>query len=590
MKKLFILIHIITLLSILPGTSALLIDDLKAELSKDDFNIVLITIDTLRADHLSCYGYERKTSPNIDDIAEKGITFKNAIAPSSWTAPSMVSLFTSTYPINHGVIHGLNYRRESKNYNKEVFSSDLITLPAILKTQGYTTFGVSSNHNLTAQFGFARGFDYFTYRGQATADRVNRSVYSWVDAINKSDKYFLWVHYMDPHHPYRARSPWIEHYSSQSLTKKLDLSEMSARELLRLIPTFKDDPQALSNLVALYDSEINYVDSHIGDLIQKFNLDKNTLLIITSDHGEEFLEHNFIGHSINLYQETIHIPLVIKLPHSFKKRIVNKYVNLVDIMPTILHILDINSPEQTLGKKKKKKKGPLLWLKKMLIRREKPEYSFAELDKESVLKTIITPEWKYIYDFRRKNEQLYNIKSDLLELHNLVDKETEQRNQLKEQLFNWASSAKQYYAKSLSIQLSPEERKKLEAMGYLQVTDDIDKDGMPDYDDNCPYVFNPNQEDTYPPGGNSIGDACDCEGDFNCDGQVNAVDAGLISGWFERRTKLSNPCTNENPCYGDFDCDGDVDNDDKAIFYADFGRGKNNNPCPPCEVGDWCSY
>jgi len=226
----------------------------------------------------------------------------------------------------------------------------------------------------------------------------------------------------------------------------------------------------------------------------------------------------------------------------------------------------------------------------MLIRREKPEYSFAELDKESVLKTIITPEWKYIYDFRRKNEQLYNIKSDLLELHNLVDKETEQRNQLKEQLFNWASSAKQYYAKSLSIQLSPEERKKLEAMGYLQVTDDIDKDGMPDYDDNCPYVFNPNQEDTYPPGGNSIGDACDCEGDFNCDGKVNAADAGLISGWFKKRTKLSNPCTNENPCYGDFDCDGDVDNDDKALFYADFGRGKNNNPCPPCEVGDWCSY
>ncbi|MCK5423182.1 MAG: hypothetical protein KAJ08_13500, partial [Deltaproteobacteria bacterium] len=94
----------------------------------------------------------------------------------------------------------------------------------------------------------------------------------------------------------------------------------------------------------------------------------------------------------------------------------------------------------------------------------------------------------------------------------------------------------------------------------------------------------------YPPGGNGIGDACDCEGDFNCDGNVNALDAAFISGWFKKRTKLSNPCTNENPCYGDFDCDGDVDNDDKAIFYADFGRSKNNNPCPPCEVGDWCSY
>ena len=114
--------------------------------------------------------------------------------------------------------------------------------------------------------------------------------------------------------------------------------------------------------------------------------------------------------------------------------------------------------------------------------------------------------------------------------------------------------------------------------------------GTPYYDDNCPNNYNPNQKDSYPPSGNGIGDACDCEGDFNCDGIVNAVDAGFITGGFKQRTKLSNPCTNENPCNGDFDCDGDVDNDDKAIFYADSRRGKNKNPCPACEVGDWCEY
>jgi FkbM family methyltransferase len=108
--------------------------------------------------------------------------------------------------------------------------------------------------------------------------------------------------------------------------------------------------------------------------------------------------------------------------------------------------------------------------------------------------------------------------------------------------------------------------------------------------DNCQFVYNPNQEDTYPPQGNGIGDACDCEGDFNCDGNVNVLDAAFISGGFKKRTKSSNPCTDENLCHGDFDCDGDVDKDDKAIFYADFGRGKNNNLCPPCEGGNWCSY
>ena len=125
--------------------------------AKDDFNIVLITIDTLRADHLSCYGYERKTSPHIDTVAEKGILFKNVAAPSSWTAPSMVSLFTSTYPINHGVIHGLQFReklKKRKKYSQAVFSKKLATLPEILRKQGYTTFGISSNHNLKKELGF----------------------------------------------------------------------------------------------------------------------------------------------------------------------------------------------------------------------------------------------------------------------------------------------------------------------------------------------------------------------------------------------------------------------------------------------------
>ena len=178
MKQLF-LTYGIAILSTFPGVLALSPDDLKAEASKDDFNIVLITIDTLRADHLSCYGYKRNTSPNIDKIAEKGIIFTNVIAPSSWTAPSMVSLFTSTYPINHGVIHSFESERGKKGYFKqEVFSSELTTLTEILKQNGYTTFGVSSNHHLTEVSGFARGFDYFKYLKSSTADRINKEFIS----------------------------------------------------------------------------------------------------------------------------------------------------------------------------------------------------------------------------------------------------------------------------------------------------------------------------------------------------------------------------------------------------------------------------
>ncbi len=319
--------------------------------SDKNFNIVLITIDALRADHLSCYGYERKTSPNIDKIAEKGIIFNNAIAPSSWTAPSMASLFTSVYPINHGVIHGIGYRRNKTIHIQEVFLNELTTLAEILKTNGYTTLGVASNLHLSEKFEFARGFDYFQCLPFLAALPVNETIYSWEDEIKKSSKFFLWVHYFDPHHPYYARTPWIEHYTSKALTKKLNLSEKSWQKLTRFIPTFKKEPAALSNLVALYDSEINYVDSCLGKLIRKFGLNKNTLIIITADHGEGFLEHGKLGHGNNLYQETIHIPLIIKLPYSSKKETVSRQVNLIDIMPpfyTSLILIPQSKPWENL--------------------------------------------------------------------------------------------------------------------------------------------------------------------------------------------------------------------------------------------------
>ena len=267
--------------------------DLRADSRTTDCNIVLITIDTLRADHLSCYGYERNTTPHIDAIAEQGIIYKNAVAPSSWTAPSMASLFTSTYPVNHGVVHGIKYRKQVH----EVLSGELITLPEILQRNGYTTFGVSSNHHLTEEFGFDRGFDYFVYLGWKNADMVNKTVCSWEKEIKQSEKFFLWIHYIDPHVPYAARSPWIKDYAATSLDQAWQISRKvrSNFRLKEFVPTLKEDPQALADLIALYDSEISYVDFYIGKLMERFAFESDTLIIITSDHGEEFLEHDRVA-------------------------------------------------------------------------------------------------------------------------------------------------------------------------------------------------------------------------------------------------------------------------------------------------------
>lgn len=444
----------------------------------NNFNIVLITIDALRADHLSCYGYERKTSPNIDRIAEKGIIFENTIAPCSWTTPSMVSLFTSTYPINHGVAHGFGKKGKSK---QEIFSDELTTLAEILKAHGYTTFGVASNINLDDKLGFARGFDYFQCLPFLPAPAVNKTILSWEDDIKKSGSFFLWVHYFDPHHRYHARNPWYEQYISHaSIPNAFGVNEnftsMKPMELTALMYELRQRSdeqskrqaiQLKETLLARYDSEINYVDSYIGELIKKFNLNKNTLIIITADHGEEFFEHDLVGHGTNLYQKALHIPLIIKLPYSSKKKTVKKYANLVDIMPTILYLLDIGPPEQTLGKPVMKKRGPLFWVKKIFSRKEMAEYNFAELKIFSDLKTIITAEWKYIYSYKKKTEQLYNIKSDPLELNNLIDKKNRQREKLKSRLFKWVSGAKQFPPTRHQVELTPEEEEKLKGLGYI---------------------------------------------------------------------------------------------------------------------------
>jgi len=454
--------------------------------------IVLITIDTLRADHLSCYGYERRTSPNIDSLAAGGIVCTNVFAPASWTLPSMASLFTSVYPINHGVIHGIGLKMDQAIYVQEIFSPDLITLAQALQAHGYTTFGVSSHRSLDEKFGFARGFDYFTCLPFLAAQEVNEAVCNWEDKIKKAEKFFLWIHYFDPHSPYSAQSPWAREYALQAHTEViLDLEGRSVTDLANLMRNFKNGelPDSLQPLrseleqliqnfqentinpqdhnIALYDSEISYVDAHIGMLIKQFNLYDDTLIIITADHGEEFLEHGETGHGHNLYQQTIHIPLVVKLPHRQESTVLNQPISLVDLMPTILDIIDVNPPAEILGTSFRNEKKLLFWLKEKMSVSD-IDYNYSEIDTGRTLKAIIAPPWKYIYNCKDTTGQLYNIVSDPLEINDLAGEKTRERDQLKDQLLRWMETSKGYPTTKYDYELSPEDKEKLKGLGYLQ--------------------------------------------------------------------------------------------------------------------------
>lgn len=450
-------------------------------------NIVLITIDTLRADHLSSYGYERETSPHIDTIAEKGFIFKNTIAPSSWTSPSMVSLFTSVYPISHGVVHG--FVKDKKIVNQEVFSDQLVTLTEMLQSQGYTTFGVASNLHLCEDFGFARGFDYFKCLSFHPAPSVNKTLDSWEEKIKQADKFFLWLHYFDPHHYYRPRAPWITEYTSIELTQKLKLYKKPTKELWSLIPQFQEDPQTLSNLIALYDSEINFVDSHIEEVIKKYDFDKDVLLVITSDHGEAFLDHGMIDHGYSLYGETVNVPLIVKLPHQQKGKTVDQPVSLLDVMPTILTVLDIPYPEQIRGEPLLTQDGQVSVLPDRFL--------YSELEKGNRdMKAIFSKEWKYIHNckgviekfydwvkyilmdegrskfsYTGQAEGLYNRKLDPQEQVNLIGDEGSLRGKLNEQLLHWINAAERYPPSQIEVTPTQEIQEKLKALGYISDKD-----------------------------------------------------------------------------------------------------------------------
>jgi arylsulfatase A-like enzyme len=412
--------------------------------------------------------------------------FTDVIAPSSWTSPSMVSLFTSVYPINHGVVHG--FMGKKKVYNQEVFSSELETIAEILKKQGYTTFGVSSNLHLSEEYGFARGFDYFTCVPFLAAPSVNEIAYSWKDAIKKSSKFFLWIHYFDPHWTYTPRVPWIEHYEPNYKEIPRWFYKMKLRTIQKGLGEVKELP-SLDTLIALYDSEINYVDNYVKALVKNLQLLDNAIFIITSDHGEAFLEHGMLDHGMDLHAETVNVPLIVKLPQQKTKKVIYQQVSLLDILPTLLTLLDVPPSGKMFGKSfltsdGKENKIANRYLYAELERGNRNmkaiflnNWKYIHNGKGTIakiydwLKNIVLDDWKYLFKYEDRVVGLYDRKQDPHEKLNLIKENTSLSTDLKEQLFEWMNAAHRYPVEKISVTPSQEMQDKLKALGYITEKD-----------------------------------------------------------------------------------------------------------------------
>lgn len=284
-------------------------------------NVILIVIDTLRASHLSCYGYERNTSPFLDSLARQSVQYEHAISTAPWTSPAMASLFSSFYPTAHGVT--THVQENKTKVRSAVLSEQLTTLAEVLKDNGYRTVGLTANAWVADYLGFAQGFDTFVTRDYARADLVNRDFFKLVRAVDRDGQtpLMLYLHYMEPHTPYAPPPDYIYEGS-------VDEYEYASEHLANL---------------NLYDGEIRFVDAQIRklfDFLEKEGILDDAVVIVTSDHGEQFGEHGHGSHGYTVHNVEVHVPLLIKADGLTATKIATT-VSLVDVYPTLLEILGI---------------------------------------------------------------------------------------------------------------------------------------------------------------------------------------------------------------------------------------------------------
>jgi arylsulfatase A-like enzyme len=305
-------------------------------------NVFFISFDTLRADHLGCYGYPRETSPAIDAFSRDCVLFETAIAQASSTKPSHASIFTSLNVATHGAFGGTDH----------ILGEDTVTLAEILKQDGYQTASYNSGGYVRSIFGLAQGFDLYdsTVTGPFK-DTVNATI-NWLNE-NSGDKFFMFMHTYEVHHPYTPQRRFLEIFE-ESYDGPLD--PFIPVDLLKEINSGKRSITEADkqHIINCYDAEIRSMDdsfAHFIAYLKQEDLYEDALIIVFSDHGEELGEHGFMGwHSHTIYEELIHVPLLIKFPgQRFKGMRLEGLVRTIDILPTVLDVLDLPGPAAMEG-------------------------------------------------------------------------------------------------------------------------------------------------------------------------------------------------------------------------------------------------
>ncbi len=407
------------------------------------WNVVLVTFDTTRADHLGCYGNDSVKTPNVDGLAAEGVRFARAYSSLPITLPSHAAILTGRFPMGNGV-------RDNGIF---VLAPDQLTLAERLSEAGYATAAAIGAFPLVARFGLDQGFDLYDddldshfvdlggprpvdrkrlYFRERTAARVNEAVLPWLDE-HQDDPFFLWVHYYDPHQPLEPPAPYDELYAN--------------------------DP---------YDGEIAYADESLGvllDRLREHGVYERTLIVFTADHGEGLGEHREGTHSFLVYDTTLHVPLVIRAPGGPDGRVVQDRVRSVDLVPTVLEMLDLPVAEDLHGRSLVRYLGT-----EPPVPQSRPQYAETLSPRLThgwgELRALYDGDWKYIHGPR---PELFRIVDDPGELDDRIAAEPDIAASMRERLAAFVERHAMREGEGGSVvTVDDETRQRLEALGYLQ--------------------------------------------------------------------------------------------------------------------------
>ena len=468
-------------------------------------NVLLVVVDTERADATGPHGATLPTTPFFSELAREGVVFTNAFSTAPWTVPAMYSMITGLYPSEHGVDHGAAGALKRKGIGvigQSPLPEAAVTLAEMLKQNGYSTFGVNTNLHLSRPFGFAQGFDHFVGEKFEFLPFPNVALETLIPVIRVQSKYFLWLHYFDPHLPYYTDgSLWFPQWNTTGIptfpqlafdlvlkdyrkTKKLDDDALVAP---RDIPSLFRDWQSLVPKVfsrpdswfkpfkplkerhkeffrTAYLSNIRKVDDAMAAAFAKLSVDNQALVIITSDHGEELFERGRLGHHHapywSLYQELLHVPLVILFPGGeHAGTVVDAPVSILDIVPTILDVLEAKMSEPMSGQSLL----PLLEGSGDTDRSLFAEVSYPRAQGRA----LIQYPWKYIYAMKNQKGKLFNLKTDPGERRNLVRNEPKRASEMRARLLEYIRNTKPRWPIKGYSELSSEEIQQLRTLGYM---------------------------------------------------------------------------------------------------------------------------